>query len=512
MMKSALLLGAALVALPAAAQTAPQAASPTATARASKIQNVIVVINDGAGPTVYDATRLYLNAPLVTDGQPFRRTFASTFPLRPDSPTNNTPGTDDQDPATVYDSAKFWDTTPVAGPSTVTGYSAYPAAFAGYEFSRFAHPDSGNTASALSNGHKTYNNAINVDGSGDPQVTIVDLLMAARKAGKRTGVVTTVEFSDATPAALGGAHNIARANHFAIADELFGNGMLDVIGGAGSPDYDDNGVLRTTPVYNWVSEPTWTDLVAGTNVSGHNAYNFNLVRERSDIQALANGSTLPPEKLAMIVKSYTSLQFNRAGDTTNPADPHTKEPFTDPLRTDVPTHAELTVAALNALGRQISPRGKPRGFYLMTAAGAVDRAEHANNTGRMIEEEIASNDTVQAIIDWVNRADTDATWDNTLLIVTADHDHLLYGPDGATVPFQKLKNNGPGKTPGNKWFGPNHGVGLVPLYAYGAGSRDLTALATHFDTYIDAQGRRFGHGNYIDQTEVGSFLKSVLAK
>lgn len=511
MIKSALLLGAALVALPAAAQTAPNA-SPVASKPASRIQNVIVVINDGGGPTVYDATRLYLGSPLVTDGKSFDRTFASTYPLRPDSPTNNTPGVDDQDPATVYDSAKFWDTTPVAGPSTVTGYSAYPAAFAGYEFSRFAHPDSGNTASALSNGHKTYNNAINVDGSGDPQVTIVDLLQAARKGGKRTGVVTTVEFSDATPAALGGAHNIARANHFAIADEMFGNGMLDVIGGAGSPDYDDNGVLRTTPVYNWVSEATWTDLVNGTNVGGHNSYNFNLVRERSDIQALANCSTLPPEKLAMIVKSYTSTQFNRAGETTNPADPHPKQPFTDPLRTDVPTQAELTVAALNALGRQISPRGKPRGFYLMTEAGAVDRAEHANNEGRMIEEQLASNDTVQAIIDWVNRSDTDANWNNTLLIVTADHDHLLYGPDGASVPFQKLKSAGAGTMPVAKFFGPNHGVGLVPLYAYGAGSRELMSQATHFDTYIDGQGRRFGHGNYIDQTEVGTFLKSALAK
>lgn len=511
MIKSALLLGAALVAVPALAQPTP-AASPAASKPASKIKNVIVVVNDGGGPTVYDATRLYLGHDLVTDGKPFRRTFASTFPLRPDSPTNNTPGSDEQDPSSVYDSAKFWDITPIAGPSTVSGYSAYPAAFAGYEFSRFAHPDSGNTASALSNGHKTYNNAINVDGSGDPEITIVDLLEAARKGGKRTGVVTTVEFADATPAALGGAHNIARANRNAIADEMFGKGNLDVIAGAGSPDYDDNGVLRATPLYTWVSQATWTDLVNGTNVSGNNAYNFNLVRDRDAIQALANGTAPAPEKLAMIVKSYTSTQFNRAGETTNPADPHTKEPFTDPLRTDVPTQAELTVAALNALGRQITAKGNARGFYLMTEAGAVDRAEHANNEGRMIEEQIASNDTVQAIIDWVNRADTDANWDNTLLIVTADHDHLLYGPDGATVPFQKLQDKGAGTMPAAKFFGPNHGTGLVPLYAYGAGSKELIAAATHVDTYLAPNGKRYGHGNYLDQTEVGNFLKSVLAK
>lgn len=500
-MKTKLLLGAALLAAPLAAEA--QTAPP--------IRNVIVVVNDGGGPTVYDAARMYLGKRLVTDNPRFAKLWVSTYPLRPDSSTNNTPGTDAQDPSTVYDSAKFWDTTPKAGASTASGYSAYPAAFEGYEWSRFAHPDSGNTASSLSNGKKSYNNSINVDGSGDPQVTIIDLLNAARKAGKRTGVVTTVEFADATPAALGGAHNIARANRNAIAAEMFSTGNLDVIGGAGNPDYDDNGVARTTPNYSWVSAALWGDLKAGTNTSGSNPWNFELVQDKADIDALAAGTRLPPEKLAMIVKSFTSTQFNRAGETTNPADPHLKDPFADPLRTDTPTQVNLTLAALNALGMQKNAAGRAKGFYLMTEAGAVDRAEHANNTGRMIEEMVDSQNTVQAIIDWVDRADTDANWKNTLLIVTADHDHLLYGPQGDKIPFQPLKTNGPGKTPQNKWFGPNHGTGLVPLFAMGAGVAELSALATKTDSYTDAKGRTFGHGAYMDQTDIGTFLKTALS-
>jgi alkaline phosphatase len=502
-MKTKLLLGAALLTAPFAAASAQPA---------PKIKNVIVLVNDGGGPTVYDTLRIYNGSPLTTDRAFFKKTWVSTYPLRPDSSTNNTPSTDAQDPSSVYDSSKFWDTTIVSGNSTVSGYTAYPAAFKGYEFSRFAHPDSGNTATSLSSGVKTYNNAINVDGSGDPQVTIVDLLDAAKKGGKRTGVVSTVQFSDATPAALGGAHNVARANANAIAAEMFSRNDLDVIGGVGNPDYDDLGAQRSVPLYTWIAQDLWSDLKNGTNLSGANSGNFQLVQDKATINQLAQGDVTAPEKLAMIMKSFTSTQFNRAGETTNPLDPHTKEPYADPLKTDVPTQANLTLAALNALGKQTTKNGSTRGFYLMTEAGAVDRAEHANNLGRMVEEMSASEDTLKAIIDWVNRADTDANWNNTLLVVTADHDHLLYGPNGDTVPFQPIKSNGKGKLPGGRFFGPNHGTGLVPLYAYGKGSAELIALATKTDSYTDANGNTYGHGAYADQTDIGAFLKAALAQ
>ncbi len=468
------------------------------------VKNVIVLINDGGGYTVYDATRLYLGAPLVTDGPGFKKTSVSTYPLRSDGPLNNVPGTDAQAADVVYNSAKYWDTTPVAGASTVAGYAAYPAGFAGYEFSRFAHPDSGNTATSIASGVKTYNNAINVDGSGDPQIAITDVIDAAVQAGRMTGVVSTVQYGDATPAALGGAHNIARANRGAITQEMFSSGKLDVIGGTGNPDFNDNAQPRA-PLYapaGYFPVDLWTDLKAGTNVSGFNAQNWTLLQTKAPIDALANKLVKPPKKLAMIIKGDQSSQFNR----TLVGAPTAYVPFTQPFNADVPTQRSLTLAALNTLDQS------GRGFYLMSEAGAVDRAEHGNNTGRMIEEQIASNDTVQAIIDWVNRADTAATWNNTLLIVTADHDHLLYGPNADTIPFQPLVDNGAGVVPGNRWFGPNHGTGLVPLYAYGKGASQVVALANKVDAYTDAQGRKFGYGRYLDQTDLGALLKATVAQ
>jgi alkaline phosphatase len=507
-----LLASASLALSPVAALAQTPAPAPVSTAPAIPgVKNIIVIINDGAGYTVYDAARLYLGHNLVTDGPAFRQIGVSTYPLRPDSSANNRPqlnGTGkNQDPSTVYSSARFWDTTPVAGPSTAAGYQSYPAGFRGYEFSRFAHPDSGNTASSLASGVRTYNNAINVDGEGASQTAITDIIFAANQVGKSAGVVTTVQFSDATPAALGGAHNVARANRTAIAAEMFRTNHLQVIGGAGNPDYDDDGNRVATPVYEWIGQQHWLDLKNGTNLSGNNALRWPLLQTRDQIEALANNrSGKPPVRVAMIGRGFNGLNFYRAGVDTNPQNPHTKEPFTDPARTDVPTLATLSRAALNVLGQN------GRGFYLMIEAGSVDRAEHANDTGRLIEESIESDNTVQAVIDWVNRPDTAATWDDTLLIVTADHDHLLYGPDGATVPFQPLQDRGAGHMPGNRWFGPNHGTGLVPLYAYGRGADQIAALATEVDSYTDGQGRTFGHGRYVNQTVLGEVLKATAAQ
>ena len=68
-----------------------------------------------------------------------------------------------------------------------------------------------------------------------------------------------------------------------------------------------------------------------------------------------------------------------------------------------PTLTELSRAALNKLNAD------PDGFYVSIEGGAVDRAMHANNFGRMIEEYVEFNDTVKFVIDWVNSPESRAT-------------------------------------------------------------------------------------------------------
>ncbi len=57
------------------------------------------------------------------------------------------------------------------------------------------------------------------------------------------------------------------------------------------------------------------------------------------------------------------------------------------------------------------------------------------------------------MIDWVDSAESKATWDDTLLVVTADHDHLLFGPDGETIPYQAVQPDSSGDgVPEYQWL------------------------------------------------------------
>ena len=67
--------------------------------------------------------------------------------------------------------------------------------------------DSSASGSAWATGTKTYNNAVDVDIYGNPQLNLFEL---AKAAGKATGNVTTAEIQDATPAVLE-SHSSERA-------------------------------------------------------------------------------------------------------------------------------------------------------------------------------------------------------------------------------------------------------------------------------------------------------------
>jgi alkaline phosphatase len=83
---------------------------------------------------------------------------------------------------------------------------------------RHAYTDSASSATSMTTGIKTYNDAINVDGYGDQQATIAH---HAQRAGRRVGVVTSVPISHATPAAAY-AHNVHRDDYQDLSRDLLG--------------------------------------------------------------------------------------------------------------------------------------------------------------------------------------------------------------------------------------------------------------------------------------------------
>lgn len=448
------------------------------------------MIADGAGYNTLASTRYWTGKPLVVDSQGWHRASLATYPLRREAEPHDGLGPEEQVSSLVYDSAKNWDATPIEGASKYA--SGYPAGFAGYEWMRMTYPDSANTMSAMVTGVRTYNGAINVDGAGKPVTSAPE---RAKAAGKAVGTVSSVPFVHATPAAGGGAHNVDRGATHEIAAEMLDTDTLDFIAGGGNPDYDSSGRRIEGEVdgrYRWVSPAQWQALKAGTS-------GWRLIEDRAAIRDLSNFGK-PGERIALIPRVAAALQVERPGKAG--ADPResarTAAPNDVPPLPGIPSLSELTLAALTHIGND------PEGFFLSVEGGAVDWAMHANSAGRMIEEYVDFDEAVATVVSWIDDSATPATWENTLVVVTADHDHLLFGPD-ETVPFQAVENRGPGQLPGHRWWSNSHSNQLVPFFARGAGAEQLLQQADEEDRAKSRDQIR-GRGRYLTQPELGMFL------
>jgi alkaline phosphatase len=199
-------------------------------------------------------------------------------------------------------------------------------------------------------------------------------------------------------------------------------------------------------------------------------------------------SDLPSEPLHHARLVGATLQQQRGSR----ANPRYTAPGDDPELAGVPSLAALTAAAINALDDH------PGGFLLIVEGGAVDWAMHERQLGRMVEEMMAFNRAAETVVGWVDALDA---WTETLVIVTADHDHMLWGPLSDRSPFAALVDHGPGRLPGYRWLYDDHSSALVPLHARGAGAERLAAHADLADPV---------RGAYLDQTEVFEVVRSVL--
>lgn len=478
-------------------------------------RNVILMIADGAGQNTWRATALWLGneGRDFHDEEPWVRTLATTHELRAGrgiifSDAHATT----QFPGAPWDPKRAWDATPAAGE-----HGGFPYFYEGYRWLREG-PDSANTGTTLSTGVKTYTGAINVDGRETP---IPDTLAAlAHRSGRGVGVVTSVPFNHATPAALGGAHAPSRKHYCELALDMLSGEVLSVVAGAGHPDFDNNGERIADPErkdYRYVgSRELWRALggespetICGKPVDASTLaalHDWTRVETRRDVRALAKGRTAG--RILVLPRVGQRLLFDGvsreeepyhelAGGTLQQARgsrtrPDLTEPGDDPKLDTVPTLAELTRAALNALDDD------PEGLFLTVEGGAVDWAMHANQMGRMIEEMLAFREAIDAVTAWVERG---AGWDDTLLVVTADHDHLLWGPESHRVPFQPLGDNGAGKLPSYRWLSKGHSRLPVPVFARGRGAATLLDRIRGEDPYL---------GEYVDQADVHAVLREAL--
>jgi alkaline phosphatase len=483
------------------------------------------MVADGSGWNAWNATAMYQGklGSEIYDGPDWVKMACSTYPL---NQATKPKGKNVQDKTLVYDQTKAWATAVVPVPAAKKTADAdededdakaavAKNTFAGYLWLKGTYTDSAAAATALATGTKTYNNAINWTDANKPLrgQTIPEI---AKAAGKSVGAITTVQWSHATPAGLGGAHNVSRNNYAQIAREMLDAPYLDVIMGAGHPDYDANGTFRTTKQdYKYVGGTTpWLLLK-----SAQYPVAWKLVESKADFEALTDGPT--PPKVLGVAQVAGTLQQGRfkvvaatetttttadksaaAGSATKtPAKPLPPEkPYERPLNANVPSLATMTKAAINCLD------DNPQGFYLMIEGGAVDWANHSGQSGRMVEEQIDYLKAVEAVVAWVEKH---SSWDDTLLILTADHETgLIWGPDSDKTAFDPIVDRGAGKVPGMKYNSAGHSSTLVPLFARGAGSRQFAKLVVGTDKTAAA---KFGFsGQYVENTSVFRVMKDAV--
>lgn len=413
-------------------------------------KNVIVMISDGCGYNQIDAASMYQYGKIGVQ-------VYEHFPFKFGMSTYSADG---------------------------NGYNPQ-SAWGDFNYVKSGATDSASAGTAMSTGVKTNDRAIGVDMNGNP---LKHVAQRAEELGKATGVVTSVQWSHATPASFV-AHNVHRDNYEQIAREMVLSSATDVIMGAGHPWFDNNGQPKAAPnTYKYVGgQSTWDALAAGTaggDADGDGiADPWKLIQKRDEFRSLMAGDT--PKRLIGVAQAYTTLQQGRGGDAK-------ADPYAVPLNETVPTLAEMTRGALNVLDNDRD------GFFLMVEGGAVDWAGHANQSGRVIEEEIDFNKAVEAVVDWVKE---NSNWGETLLIVTGDHETgYLTGP-GSNPTWQSLVNNGAGNLPGVQWNSGSHTNSLVPIFAKGDAARFLKGYADQSDPV---------RGSYVDNTEVAKLIFEVV--
>ncbi|RWR26627.1 alkaline phosphatase [Sinirhodobacter populi] len=435
-------------------------------------KNVILLITDGAGIETWRAASYYRHGALGHEAyDDFDvKVFASTYPLN----TSNVP-TNTNEGAVTFEPAELWNDTPVDTVYEGT-IGDYPGFFAGYDYTRADYTDSAAAATALASGHKTYNNAINWSNNGEKLKHIGEY---AVESGRSLGVISSVEWTHATPAGFLG-HNVSRNDYEGLGTEIVSAGLATVVMGTGHPYFDGAGKPVANPddkAFRYVGgRETWDRLTSGQTAYAH-------IESKEDFEALAAGDLALGDKDKVIgtARNVQTLQFNRPGVAAGN------------LLDNTPSLPVMAKGALNVLAQDED------GFFLMIEGGAIDWAAHANNLPRLIEEQIDFNETVEAVVAWVEE---NSSWDETLVIVTTDHGNgLLQGPGSDKEAYQPVLNQGAGALPLVRWNTDTHTRELVPVYAHGAGADYFLSVAKK-DPGLATYGVDEDSQLYVDNTDV----------
>jgi alkaline phosphatase len=295
---------------------------------------------------------------------------------------------------------------------------------------KHAYTDSASSATSLTCGIKTYNDAINVDPFGRQVEPISRNL---QQAGYAVGAVTTVPISHATPACAY-ANNVHRDDYQDLTRDMLGLPSiahpgtplpgLDVLLGAGWGETKDKDGPQGDNFVSGNRYLTAKDLEAINFQHGGKYQVVQRTNEKAGNRVLADAAQAAVQNKHRLFGYFGvkggHLPFQTADGKFDPTISAGQTPQAEVYsKEDVaenPTLAQMSVAALEVLSSRSDK------IWLMVEAGDVDWANHANNLDNSIGATLSGDDAFHAVTQWIEKH---KGWKDSVVLLTSDHGHYL---------------------------------------------------------------------------------------
>lgn len=302
------------------------------------------------------------------------------------------------------------------------------------------------------NGNELANNCGSTNGT--PATTLIEL---AKAKGYAAGVVTTTRVTHATPAAT-----YAHICHRNLENDI---AAMAVPGGVG---YNSKLLEGLDVMLGGGAQFFKTKAQGGKRADGRDliaemkAKDYTFVANASQFAAIEASKTR--KLLGLFAASHMNYDLDR-----------------DPAKE--PSLAEMTVKAMDVLQQN------KKGYFLMVEGGRIDHALHDTNAKKALHDTVAFDNAIKAALAKIKA--TDPELKNTLIVVTADHDHTLV-------------LNGYAKRTG-KTTATNAGVlGVVKNYVTGEPDRDAECKPYSIIGFGNGENRTHG-----TRSDANTLLDSV---
>ncbi|MCH2179144.1 MAG: alkaline phosphatase [Mariniblastus sp.] len=288
--------------------------------------------------------------------------------------------------------------------------------------------DSAASATSLFSGIKTFNGSVNIGVDGRQ---VIPIARQVQGQGFSVGVVSSVQLSHAT-CACAYANNVSRDDYQDLTRDMVGLksiahkeepllGLDVLIGGGWGENANDD---RVNQGANYVpgNKVIASNDLKSIDVEHGGRYVVASRTEGEDgsqvLAAAARRAAQDGKRLfGLFGVKRGHLPFRTADGGFDPTRGTNHQDRYKPEDIEEnPTLAEMTRASLEVL------QTNKKGFWLLVEAGDVDWANHKNNIDDSIGAVLSGEAAFQVVVDWVSQ---ESNWDETAVIVTADHGHYL---------------------------------------------------------------------------------------